>query len=79
MTGKASQADLYRKRKAGFAYFREWELSQPVQDMSLEATLEWNRKTLEAAARVGPIAEPSLEDKADRVRRLHKALARLTR
>ena len=77
MKNATRQPELYRRRREGLAYFRQWELSQDPVEMPLHKALEWNQALLELRERFGPVIEDSLEEKAERVGRLHRVLALL--
>lgn len=61
-------------RTQGWEMYEAWRRGERPVEVSLDQTLAWLSQALEVARAHGPIPEPSLEEKARRIRRLHEAL-----
>lgn len=66
---------LHRERERSWERAEAWRRAQPVEAAELERLLAWVDTMLETARAHGPIPEPSVAEKAERVRTLHEALA----
>lgn len=67
------------ERAEGWEQYESWRRAQPSREVPLAEALAWAGAMLDLARSQGPIPEPSLDEKAERVRRLHMALGRLSR
>lgn len=78
LRGRPAGVELRRQaasRAEGWRRYESWRRTQPVREQSLSSVLAWADAMLALALANGPIPEPSLEEKAERVRRLHERLA----
>ncbi|MEO7802956.1 MAG: helix-turn-helix domain-containing protein [Actinomycetota bacterium] len=77
----ASELDrlLHDVRSKGLKEYEQWQRKQPMLPLDLEEVLAWNEQALEIARSQGPLSEDSIEEKGERVRRMHQILASLNR
>lgn len=66
-------------RSAGLREYEQWSRKQPSTPPNLDQVLTWNRQALEIARSQGKLPNDSLEEKGERVRRMHRILAALSR
>lgn len=66
---------LHRERMQSWEQAEAWSRAQPVEVAELDRLLAWVGTMLEIARAHGPIPEPDLAETAERVGRLHEALA----
>ena len=72
---RAVQRAAFEERQRSWQRAEAWRLAQPVEGGRLEDLFAWVSATLAVADRGAPLAEPSVEDLAERVRVMRRALA----
>lgn len=65
-------------RRQAWAEYERWRSTQPVDRPSLDRVLAWAESTRRLALADGKAVEATPEEKAARVRRLHRALGTLS-
>ncbi len=73
----AARPGALSRRQEAFELFEAWRREQPSQHPPLSKLLEWNEAARRIAESQGKLPEASLEEKADRVAHLKRALAAL--
>jgi excisionase family DNA binding protein len=59
--------------------YQRWQQGQPADELDPDGVLAWIDSVLRLARSRGAIPEESLEEKAEGIRRMHRALARIGR
>jgi len=59
--------------------FERWRRGGVAEELDVDRVLEWNDSILRLARSQGPLPEEPLEEKAEGIRRMHRALASVPR
>lgn len=77
LEGRTARRGEVASKRAEWAAYEDWRRGQPPAEAPLSEVLGWVDSMLDFARAQGPLPQPSLEEKAGRVARLHRALAGL--